>query len=511
MKFPSLISAPGAPTGALIDRRLPWALLGLHAVVWTLAAWLSRANLDVPGDMVENYVWGLEWQAGYHSHPPLFAWATGIWFEVFPRTHLAYFALSSLNALVGLLGVRALALCFVPAPVATLAALTLAVSPFYTALAIKFNANAIQIAIWPWAAVFLVQSMQRRNALQLVLCGAVCALALLGKYFSGILCVTLLIVAIAIPEWRRQLRPLHVILALVAGIVVLLPHLAWMAAHQFSTLQFAQARSAGEAGPAARRLLTFTVAQMGYLLPSTLLLLWHVEQGQRLQALAVLRRSLIRPRGDPLWYLTWTPLLLIAAIALIRHTEMAAVWGMPIWFAFTTWWLRQLEREGVRLNVSRLPRAMGVVWLAVMALSLLVGILQARRGAEDAAAPRAELARAAEAYWQQQMGTPLPSVTGSTNESRSVAFYARSRVRWWDIDHPDNSPWLTAAQVRDAGTLVICVANDSSCEASARRLGAQGPQRVTPERRVWTYTQAPEEFHLYLLAPASREPSAIHD
>lgn len=47
-------SSPESGTGS----GLHWpAWLVLHALVWALAAWLSRGNLDLSGDMAESYAW----------------------------------------------------------------------------------------------------------------------------------------------------------------------------------------------------------------------------------------------------------------------------------------------------------------------------------------------------------------------------------------------------------------------------------------------------------------------
>ncbi|WP_429290271.1 glycosyltransferase family 39 protein [Paraburkholderia sp. CI3] len=158
----SLASASDKPAAARIAS-LGW-LLPFHALVWTLAAWLARGNLDIQGDMVETYVWGIEWQAGYAKHPPLSSWVAAAWFSVFPHTDLAYFALSAVNVLVGLAGIVALAGRFVPRPIAIIAGLAMAVSPLYSNLAIKFNPNSILLSVWPWTAYFFVRYGSRAAA-----------------------------------------------------------------------------------------------------------------------------------------------------------------------------------------------------------------------------------------------------------------------------------------------------------------------------------------------------------
>lgn len=484
------------------DRLPAYVFLAVHALIWTIAAWLSRSNLDVPGDMVENYTWGIEWQGGYHSHPPLFAWVTAAWFSVMPRTDFSYYALSALNAGVGLLGVHALAKRFLSREAALLATLALAVSPMYTSLAIKFNANAIQLSLWPWAVAMYVGFMQEGRPRQLIVCAVLTALAMLGKYFSAVLALSMLVVALAIPAWRVRLRGWAPWMAVAAGLLVLAPHLLWMAEHAFTTLKFAQTRSAGETGPALLRLLNFVVAQILYLLPSFAFLLLAVPRGQRLRAVALVSQGLLRPqRQAELWWLTWTPLLVIVGIVVVRHTEMASVWGIALWYSATTWWLALLDRQGLPPRSDGLGRAMLVIWLIVLTLAAVVGLSNARQGKEDAAAPRAELAHLAQSVWREQMGTDLRVVTGSVTESRSVAFYADGNIRWWNMMAPQTTPWLSADEVRKTGLLIVCAAEDRACLAAARDLVAQAPVAISVHKTAWGREQEPRQFQLYLLAP----------
>ena len=479
-----------------------YAWLAVHALVWTLAAWLSRSNLDVPGDMVENYTWGIEWQGGYHSHPPLFAWVTAAWFSLFPRADLAYFALSALNAGVGLLGVHTLARRFLTRDAALLATLALAISPAYTSLAIKFNANAIQLALWPWAMAWFVAFMQEGRQRQLIACAVLIALAMLGKYFSAVLGLALLLVALSIPAWRSRLGGWAPWLAAAAGLIVLTPHLRWMASHDFSTLKFAQTRSAGELGPALLRLVNFTLAQMLYLLPGLVLVLLTVPRTQRLQAAKLLGTGLLRRRQRPdLWGLTWMPLLVIVAIVLLRHTEMASVWGIAMWSAAPVWWLALLQQQGIEPRVQGLGRVLSAIWLLVLLLAVALGCYNARDGKEDAAAPRAELARAAQAIWRERVHSELRLVSGSLTESRSVAFYADGQVRWWNVMAPPTTPWLTPDDVRKMGLLIICADDDQPCQSAAKNWAPPVAVLVSVHKRAWGWEQALRPFHIYLLPP----------
>ncbi len=496
--LPGLAAEPGR-------LNLP-VLLALHAVVWTLAAWLSRGNLDVAGDMVENYVWGIEWQAGYAKHPPLFAWITAAWFSVMPRVDVAYFLLAALNAGVGLLGVAALARRFLPAEAAAMAALVLAVSPLYTGLAIKFNANAVLLSVWPWAAYHFVAYVQGGRSRHAAACGALVALALLGKYFSVVLGLAFVLALLAVPAWRSRLRGAGPWLALLATAAVLAPHLAWLVEHQFLTLRYASQRSSGTLGPALLRLANYSVAQFGYLLPSALLLLWATPLGKRREAVGLLARSMVRPSLQrELWWLALAPMFVIAALAVLGRTPMASVWGMAQWFAVTALWLAVLGNRGIAPRVPWLRRALAVYWVVVMLAAATVGYVDARRGSAGAAEPRAELAAAAHALWRERTGTDLAIVSGSGTEAMSIAFYAPGKTRLWSPAALETTPWLTAADWQRSGGLIVCAADDGACEQMARRLVAAPPVLVSVSKKAWGLTLPARSYRLFFSEKSSAD------
>lgn len=494
-----LRSEAGLPRAAAI----PWLplVLVLNALVWTLAAWLSRGNLDRAGDMVENYVWGIEWQAGY-KHPPLFAWITAAWFSVMPRTDWAYFALSALNAGVGLLGVAALARRFLSSEGAAFAALALAVSPFYTVMAIKFNANAVLLSLWPWAAACFVAFMQDGRRRDAAACGALAALALLGKYFSVVLVMGLALAALVIPNWRQRLRGGGLWLALAAGLVVLMPHLLWLFFNEFSTLRFASQRGAGSLGPALQRLANYAIAQAGYLLPSAIFLLWAVPASRRREAASLLVRAIARPSlHRELWWLALAPMLVVAAIAALAGTQMASVWGMAQWFAVTALWVAVLGQRGIVPRVHWLRGALPVVWLAVLAIAPAVGIYEARRGSATAIEPRAELAQAAHALWTERTGRPLPAVGGSFVEALSIAFYAPGKTRWGNPAESAATPWISPSDWRREGGLLVCAGGDEDCHRWARAESAAPPIEVSVHKESWGMTLPVHTYSLYLVLP----------
>lgn len=489
--------------------RLIW-LLPVHAVVWAFAAWLSRGNLDTQGDMLENYVWGIEWQAGYAKHPPLFAWITAAWFRVLPHTDLAYFALSSLNAMAGLLGIVALAGRFLPRGLAIVAGLAMAVSPLYSNLAIKFNANAVLLSVWPWTAYFFVRFMQTggwRSALTL---GALAGAAVLGKYFSVVLVVTLLVAALARPAWRARLLDWRSLLVVIAGVVVLLPHVHWLVVNHFPTFGYAEERTGGTLPAAVVRFGIYTLAQLGYLLPSFGFVLLLVAS-KRQQAAKLMAQSYVRPSLYPdLWWLALGPLIVVGVIAILTKTQMASVWGMAEWFALVPLWLAVLTRANVSCAPQRAIRALCIYWLIVLVASAAVGYINARRNTDDAAEPRVELAAAVHALWHARTGQELAIAAGSVHEAQSTVFYSDGRTRFWDISKPRTTPWLTADDLVRQGGVLICPSGDTTCLAASAALSRAQPLYIKVRKKAWAMTLPARSYALFLMLPQGAAWSQTH-
>jgi len=285
-------------------------LLLVHVLLWTWVGVVSRSNLDAPGDMVEAYVWGQGWQWGYYKHPPLSAWVVGLWFSVVPESHFGYALLASVNGAVGLLGLAVLAREFLPRHWILLVVAAASLTPGITTLAMRFNANAILVSTWPWAMALFARLMIRGRAGDAVACGVACALAMLGKYYSGVLLLTLVATALLLPEWRARLRTRTPWIAVAVFAACMAPHLLWLAAQSQGPLDYARAATIPQTrGEVIMRALNFALAQ--YAFPFLAFLTFWLSLGGvfRRQAWWRAATSLFRPRFEAVWLLAVAPIV----------------------------------------------------------------------------------------------------------------------------------------------------------------------------------------------------------
>lgn len=494
--------AAGATSRQLSIRLQLGLFIALHVLVWTWVGVSSRSNFDQPGDMVEAYAWAQGWQWGYYKHPPLSAWVAGLWFSVVPESHLGYSLLAALNSAVGLAGLAVLARQFLPARWVLLTVAMASLAPGITTLAMRFNANSVLISSWPWALALTVRLMRHGRARDAVLCGLVCAAAMLGKYFSGVLLLSMLITALWLPTWRAQFRHGAVWLAIVVFGLAMAPHVAWLAAQTHGPLQYAQA--ATEKAPAsasALRALHFALVQGVFPLLATLALYRALAGPRRGRAFFDAATAVLRPRADALWLLAVLPIVATAVATLLTSARTASVWGLAMAAGLALLAVSRAFEAGAGLNLRRLWQTMAAVWLTVAVLSPAWWYACAKAQAPGVSAPRQELAQAAQALWREHTGQPLRWVAGTRVLAASTAFYASDHPRYWSVFDPTlETPWVPTDEVRRQGGLIVCAEDDHLCQQLAETWTAQ-QQVVTVAKRSRGMQFAPQRHLVFLIRP----------
>ena len=441
-----------APTTAIATpashaTRAGW-LVALACLVWTLLLWLTQGNLDSYHDMLENYAWSQAWDWGSHKHPPFFAWTVGVWFAVFPQTDLAYRLLSYANVAVALWGVLHLGRRLGLGALAPTAMLLLLWSFPYTNLAAKFNANSQLLSLWPWTAALLLASWQERGwrgAAYSTALGLLAAASMLSKYYSGVFLAGLLLPTLLTQGGRQWLRSPRPYLALAVFAAALAPHIAWIARHDWITLGYAMEQ--GDGSTVWGYVLRFALAPLFYWLPGWLACVtvfgWMQSQTEnqttpRRDFGALWLRLALRSWqpsgwGDTLFWLAIAPWALTLAFGIAGIAELSSPWAIPIGFAFSLLWLRNLQvaAPGATARAqAALQRAFVPVLAAIVLIGTGVGVFNARSGKEGYYRPSAQAAAAIAADWKaRHPNLPIGWVGGDWAENALLAFYALPAAR----------------------------------------------------------------------------------
>ena len=459
--------------------------------------WFAQGNLDGYHDMLENYAWAQAWDWGTHKHPPLFAWVVGLWFTVFPHTDLAYRLLSYTNVALGLWGVLHLAGRLGLRAVGPTAVLLLLWSFPYANLAAKFNANSQLLSLWPWTAALLLASWQERGvrgAAYSVALGFLAAASMLSKYYSGVFLAGFLLPIFLTVDGRQWLLSPRPYLALAAFGAALAPHIAWIARHDWVTLGYALDQGSG--ATQWGYVLRFTLAPLFYWLPGWLACVgafsyFHYRTQADQGFWPVLMRLALRswlPTGwaDALFWLACMPWALTLAFGVAGIAELSTPWAIPIGFAFSLLWLRNLQTAVPHATARALVALHRGLW-PILGGIVLIGLGLAWNNAHsdnpDYYRPSAEAAQAiAEDWAKRHPNIPLGWVGGAWAENALLAFYALPSARTLP-GLPDAYPALFNPHLRwrtEAGMLL--------CPRGARETDGTAPKpeaQCENEARGW--------------------------
>ena len=479
------------------------ALLAMFVVTWTLYGVISSAPAAIHNDMAEAYVWGREYQLGYFQHPPFWAWIAGLWFEVFPRTDWAFTLLAMLNAGLGLYGSWMLIGDFADGNRRLTATVLLLLTPFYTFLAFKYNANSIFLSLWPWTMHFFVRSIDNRRLPDAVLFGLFMGLALLSKYFALILGATCFAAALVHPARWKYFTSASPYVSLMVAALLLAPHVWWLARSDAPPVHYFMTKT--DLATTTTLIACATLLAGVVAFHSIIITLIALTKGPSSKPWVVaLRARWSEPRFRVLTILAVLPLALTLAAGLVFRLRPSTNMTIAI---FSLMPLLLLELAGGNGD-ERLYRLGGVLvvgmTLAMLLLSPVIAFAKFSLGGDNNYfQPRKELASEATRIWHETTGTPLRYVAGSQRYENAVAFYSHDRPHVFIHFDVHQAPWVTAQDIDRAGLLVVCAKEDKRCRAASATLSMPQASRteLTLAHSFWGFTAPPSSFIVTVVPP----------
>ena len=481
------------------------SLLALFVTVWTVYGAISFAPASIHHDMAEAYVWGREFQLGYFAHPPFWAWIAGLWFEFFPRVDWAFYLLSMLNAGLGLLGSWFLIGNFASGDRRLAATALLLLTPFYTFLALKFNANSIFLSLWPWTTHFFIRSLNDRRLSHAILFGLFMGLALLSKYFALILATTCLLAALAHPQWRQYLRSASPYVSFAVAALVFAPHVAWLASNDAAPVQYFIHKTGYSLGTALLAVLGLMLAALAFHALILGLIGWTRKPRWSLSFLG----TFLLPWGNPgfrvLFILAVLPLVLTALAGLLFRLEVSSNMTIGI-FSLAPLLLLEVAGPGDDRRLYNIT-----CWLALcvmggaLILSPIIALAKFRLGKDISyVEPRKELALEATGIWRSTTGFPLRYVGGREKYQAAVSFYSADRPHVLTDRNFQQSRWVSSDDLSRSGFLIVCAETDKTCMDYSAALSDpnKSVRRITLTHSFWNYAAPAVSLVLTLVPPS---------
>ncbi|WJR77974.1 glycosyltransferase family 39 protein [Bradyrhizobium sp. NP1] len=484
----------------------------LHGVLWTRILTELKAAQDVHMDVAEAFAWGQKFQLGYGKHPPLSGWIAGLWFDFFPVTDWATYALAMTTLGIGLVLCWFIARQVVDRRRAFFVVVMLALYPIFNFKGFKYNPDLLQLVTLPLVVLAYLHAFRRRSALSGVWLGLAGAAALMTKYWVLTMIGAIGLAALIHPDRAKFLASPAPWIAIATMLVAMIPHFLWVYSVDFLPFTYA-----GDVYGLSDRSLSARLV-LGYVGHNLALLALPV-------ALAGLALFWFKPRLSQAWYAGANPgvnasqalnVWLIQAIVAVGPPlgglafaiYMKTDWGISLFFLVP---LALVALPRLRVHRWALFR-LTAIWLVATLVTLAAApwiaeheIATNPNGANSYGA-RSQLARELTQVWRDRFGSRWAVVAGTTEVGEPMTFYSP--------DHPApltpgeiwSSGLTSLEEAKRLGFIGVCDTTDGRlhiCEDWMAKNGKDAEQLVMTTQRFFRGHPGPAiNWKIYIVPPA---------
>jgi 4-amino-4-deoxy-L-arabinose transferase-like glycosyltransferase len=476
------------------------ALVG-YLFVWTAYGGISKSSQNLNSDMTELIAWSRDLSFGFPKHPPFAAVVVRGWFAWFPIADWTYYLLAMLTATAALWIAWRLFADYLPPTKRIVGLCLLTFIPFFNFHALKFNVNTALMPLWALTTFWFLRSYKTCSPAYAALAGIGAAICMVTKYWSIFLLAGLAVTALSDNRRGAYFRSSAPWLTILAGIVVISPHVGWLQKNNFAPMQYAAlvhgGRSFAGALWAAFRYVADAIAFVS--VPIAVLLLfarprvstllemaWPDDRDRRLVAVAF-----------------WTTTFLLPILAaLLWHIDINAIWTMSCWTLLPVVLLSshsvRMPRQPVRWVVGAtvaFPLAMLIAAPGIALATSAFGNLLPQRTQTRMLADQVEKA------WRGATQNALAYVGGNADLAYGVVTYAH--------DRPQALPGLpekAAATLTRRGAAFVCEASDGGCTNEAKRIATlNSASRTSDVELITNYfgiAGKPVRYRIFVVPPS---------
>jgi 4-amino-4-deoxy-L-arabinose transferase-like glycosyltransferase len=481
-------------------RNLRWEnilyfIIVAHIIAWTLVPFLIRYNL--PQDAIEASMWGQHFEWGYDKNPFLNAWLSALAAQLDNHAGWATYFFSQLSVGICFFAVWSIGKQMLPPLYAFVGVLLLEGVQYYSLHAIDFNDNTLELAVWALTTLSFYNALKFQRDKDWLLTGVFAALSLMTKYYAVMLLAPMLALLL---NSKTPLQPRKILLAVCAFLIIILPHLVWLASHDFITVRYALSRVVRE--PADNYFsyaILFLRRQLETFIPAFLLACVLIVGKKPL--FLTQRIKLAAFDKQFLLYLGLGPYFLTVLTAALTGIQLRAGWGEPL---LSLWGIMLIAFVQPRITRARCCAFM--VAFAGLVGATLTGYTLAithTHQATSANFPGTKLAHVITREWHHTFHTPLYYVAGSRWMAGNIAYYSPDHPTVFVNWDKNKSQWIDEEDLKMKGAVFIWEVkkNEKLTPELARRFETLGPVKIMHFPWLRTGSIEPIEIAVAYLPP----------
>jgi len=303
-----------------------------HLILWTLVPSLTNNNL--PLDTIEHLAWGSNLDWGFNKHPPAVAFFLEVFYQIFGPQDWSYYLLSQIFVVIAFIVIFKFAEeLFKNKILSLISVLLLEGIYFYNFTTPEFNVNVCQLPFWALCVYYSWKLFDRQKVSfkDCFLLGVFAAIGFLSKYLFIYLLLAIDILffyVIFITKYKKF--DFKYLISVEVFIVLLVPHLIWLANNDYSTITYGLSRSGLENANLSDHIvfpLIFLGKQTGILIPFFIMSFFLINKF-KFKLLLNDKKLLF------LIFINLAPIVLMFLTSVITGSKIRTMWMTPFYLFF---------------------------------------------------------------------------------------------------------------------------------------------------------------------------------
>ncbi|MBN2641674.1 MAG: glycosyltransferase family 39 protein [Victivallales bacterium] len=489
-------------------RRMFYVFLAGWTLLWFLLPLIFLESSFI--DVLENIVWGSNFQWGYDKNPWFGAWVGYYSYLITGKSLWVNYLLSQVFVATGITSVWLLARKMVNSRQAYVAAVSLAAINFYGIKSVELCDDVMALGLWPLIYLFFYKALNGNRLRYWLLVGFFSALALMTKYLAPVIFVSMFIVMLFTPRGRRAfLRP-GVYLAGIVLLLISLPNLIFLIENEGTAISYAFGRAG--LNPQNQSLplsVNFNnpLCALNRAAGVLVLILLPLSVFLCRASSAPMKDEQYRFNRFFIVIMCWAPFTLMLLFSLLTGGKINYSWVVPC-FALTGLFAVLYYRPAVNgfslCLFNTIITGLAVMFALIFAIRSTWHQGYVKLYCDYENFPSESFAMMITEAWNKEFKKPLKYVIGDRQTSCGVVVYSPDSPVAFFNANPLLSPWVCPEDVGRQGAAFIWYGKADEIPSFIRDF-VKNYRRVTPPREI----QAPRAVPAWFRCLTGRDPLPV--
>ena len=396
-----------------------------HLFIWTLVP--SLTNINLPLDTIEALAWGSNLDWGFNKHPPMSAFISEVFFQIFGSNDWAYYLLSQIFVLIAFYYVYKLSYEILGNSKLSIVSVFLLESIyFYNFTTPEFNVNVCQLPFWS-LVVYYAWKIYDAKIIRFKDCflvGLFAALGFLSKYLFLYLLISIDLLFIYLIFYKKLKKfDFKYLITLEVFIVLLVPHFIWLFNNDFITITYGLNRTEVTGSGIFNHIkypFLFLLKQTVILIPF-FFLSWLLIKKVKFK---------INLKDKKLLFLIFVnilPIFLIFITSVTMGSKIRTMWMTPFYLFFGLLFVYLFQSQ---IDFKKIKLFLYTFLFLFLLSPISYSFVSLSQTDKRTDYPGKDMAAKYQNIWEKDFDKEIQFVTGDEWKAGNLSYHLKSRPKW---------------------------------------------------------------------------------